>query len=188
MADRVREAFGRIPDSRRAAAPLLFTAHSIPLSMAEASPYVAQLEESCRLVSQAVGHAGILVYQSRSGPPTQPWLEPDVCDHIRHMHAGGGPTDLVLAPIGFLSDHMEVVYDLDTEAAALCRELGVKLCRAATVGVHPAFVSMIRELILERMEGRERRHLGTLSAGCDTCGPECCPPPKRSPVKSAEGR
>jgi ferrochelatase len=188
MADRVREALNRIPDDRRAAAPLLFTAHSIPISMAETSPYVAQLLESCGLVSQAVDHAGVLVYQSRSGPPTQPWLEPDVCDSIRQLHAGGDLTDLVLAPIGFLSDHMEVVYDLDTEAAALCRELGVNLSRAATVGVHPAFVSMIRELILERTEGRERRCLGRASAGCDTCGPACCPPPKRAPVKSAEAR
>jgi ferrochelatase len=188
MADRVREALGRIPDSRRAAAPLLFTAHSIPLSMAETSPYVAQLEESCRLVSQAVGHAGVLVYQSRSGPPTQPWLEPDVCDYISRLHAGGTPVDVVLAPMGFLSDHMEVVYDLDMEAAGLCRKLGVNLSRAATVGVHPAFVSTIRELILERMEGRERRCLGTLSAGCDICGPDCCPPPKQAPVKSAEVR
>jgi len=102
------------------------------------------------------------------------------------LHAGGDLTDLVLAPIGFLSDHMEVVYDLDTEAAGLCRELGVNLFRAATVGVHPAFVSTIRELILKRTEGRERRRLGTLSAGCDTCGPDCCPSPKRPLAKSAE--
>jgi ferrochelatase len=174
MADRVRSALSRIPEDRRAAAPLVFTAHSVPLSMAETSPYVAQLEESCRLVSQAVGHAGTLVYQSRSGPPAQPWLAPDVCDYIRELHAAGGLADLILAPIGFLSDHMEVLYDLDTEAAALCRELGVALFRAATVGVHPAFVSMIRELILERMEDR---------ASCDACGPDCCLPPKRAPVR-----
>ena len=118
----------------------------------------------------------------------QPWLEPDVCDSILQLHAGGGLTDLVLAPIGFLSDHMEVVYDLDTEAAAVCRELGINLSRTATVGVHPAFVSMIRELILERTEGRERRCLGRAGAGCDTCGPDCCPPPKRAAVKSAEAR
>jgi ferrochelatase len=187
MADRVQEALNRIPHDRRAAAPLLFTAHSIPVSMAETSPYVTQLLESCELVSQAVGRPGALVYQSRSGPPMQPWLEPDVCDSIRQLHAGGNLTDLVLAPIGFLSDHMEVVYDLDTEAAALCRELGVNLSRAATVGVHPDFVSMIRELILERTEGRARRGLGW-AAGCDTCGPDCCPPPRRAAVKSAEAR
>ena len=186
VADRVRIALGKIPDSRRAAARLVFTAHSIPRSMAETSPYVAQLSEACQLVSQAVGRPGDLVYQSRSGPPTQPWLEPDVCDHIQQVHAGGGLTDLVLSPIGFLSDHMEVVYDLDTEAAALCRDLGVNLCRAATVGVHPVFVSTIRELILERTEGGARRSLGTLSA--DTCGPGCCPAPIRIPVKPVEAR
>ena len=90
MADRVRTALGAIPAERRASAVLLYTAHSIPLSMAESSPYVAQLQESCGLVSKAVGHPGSLVYQSRSGPPTQPWLEPDVCDRIRQLHAGGG--------------------------------------------------------------------------------------------------
>lgn len=188
MADRVREALNRIPDGRRTSAALLFTAHSIPLSMAETSPYVGQLLESCGLVSQAVGHEGSLVYQSRSGPPTQPWLEPDVCESIRQLHAGGDLADLVLAPIGFLSDHMEVVYDLDIEAAALCRELGINLARATTVGIHLAFVSMIRELILERMEGREERRLGRAGAGRGTCGPDCCPPPKRPPVKSAEAR
>ena len=188
MADHVRTALDQIPSNRRASAPIVFTAHSIPLSMAETSPYVSQLEESCRLVSQAVGRAGVLVYQSRSGPPAQAWLGPDVCDHIRQLHAGGDLTDLVLAPIGFLSDHMEVVYDLDTEAAGLCRELGVNLFRAATVGVHPAFVSMIRELILEQTEGGERRCLGTRTAGCETCGPDCCLPPKRPPVKSAEAK
>jgi ferrochelatase len=179
MADRVRAALDLIPASRRAAAHLVYTAHSIPVSMAESSPYVAQLEEACRRVSQAIGRAGVLVYQSRSGPPAQPWLEPDVCDYIRQLHAGGSLTDLVLAPIGFLSDHMEVVYDLDTEAAALCRELGVNLFRAATVGVHPAFVSMVRELILEQTEGR---------AACDTCRPDCCQPPKRPPVTSLAAR
>jgi ferrochelatase len=176
MAHRVRTALDRIPASRRDATPLVFTAHSIPLVMAESSPYVAQLEESCRLVSQAVGHAGTLVYQSRSGPSAQPWLGPDVCDYIRQLHAGS-MTDLVLAPIGFLSDHMEVLYDLDTEAAELCRQLSVNLARARTVGTHPAFVSAIRELILERTSGL---------VSCDTCRADCCPPPGRLPFRSAE--
>jgi ferrochelatase len=175
MADRVRTALGAIPVERRASAPLLYTAHSIPLSMAESSPYVAQLQESCGLVSKAVGHPGSLVYQSRSGPPTQPWLEPDVCDRIRQLHAGGGLTDLVLAPIGFLSDHMEVLYDLDTEAANLCRELGVNMVRAGTVGVHPAFLVMIREMIVEA------------SAGCAICPAECCPAPRRPPAQIRGG-
>lgn len=176
MAHRVRTALDRIPDNRRDRAPLVFTAHSIPLVMAETSPYVAQLEESCRLVSQAVGHLGTLVYQSRSGPLAQPWLGPDVSDYIRHLHARGVLTDLVLAPIGFLSDHMEVLYDLDTEVAELCRQLSVNLSRARTVGTHPAFIAAIRELIVERFAGR---------ANCDTCRPGCCPPPGRPPVKPA---
>jgi ferrochelatase len=170
MADRVRAALDAIPADRRAAAALVYTAHSVPLSMAQSSPYVAQLEESCRLVSQAVGCEGVLVYQSRSGPPSQPWLEPDVCWYIRQRHEGGGLADLVLAPIGFLSDHMEVVYDLDTEAAALCVSLGVNLSRASTVGDHPAFVATIREMIAERVDG---------SSPVDACRPDCCAAPSR---------
>jgi ferrochelatase len=170
MADRVIAALAAIPAERRAAAALVYTAHSVPLAMARSSPYVAQLQESCRLVSDIVGREGVLVYQSRSGPPGQPWLEPDVRDYIRHLHAAGGLTDLVLAPIGFLSDHMEEVYDLDTEAAELCRELGVNLSRAATVGVHPAFLATIREMIAERADGR---------APNDDCRPDCCAPPAR---------
>jgi protoporphyrin/coproporphyrin ferrochelatase len=169
MAERVQTALDAIPVERRIAATLVYTAHSVPLSMARSSPYVEQLQESCRLVSQTVGREGALVYQSRSGPPSQPWLEPDVCQHIRELHADG-VTDIVLAPIGFLSDHMEVVYDLDTEAAQLCRELGVNLSRASTAGVHPAFVSMLREMIAERVDG---------SAPSDECRPDCCAPPAR---------
>ena len=169
MADHVRAAIDALPADRRSAATLVYTAHSVPLSMARTSPYVEQLQEACHLVSQSVGREGALVYQSRSGPPSQPWLEPDVCQHIRQLHAGG-VTDIVLAPIGFLSDHMEVVYDLDTEAAQLCRELGVNLSRASTVGVHPAFVSMLREMIAERVDG---------GAPTDVCRPECCALPTR---------
>jgi len=176
MADSVRAALDAIPAERRAAAALVYTAHSVPLSMAGSSPYVAQLQEACGLVSQSVGREGALVYQSRSGPPSQPWLAPDVSPNIRQLRAAGGLTDIVLAPIGFLSDHMEVVYDLDTEAAELCRELGVNLSRAATVGVHPAFVSTIREMIAERMEGRPES---------DVCRPDCCAPPARPPVRPA---
>lgn len=178
MAGRVRNAFERIPDDRRNAARLVFTAHSIPVAMAETSPYVRQLADASQLVAAAVGRTGTLVYQSRSGPPAQPWLAPDICDYIRQLHAEG-ITDLVIAPIGFLSDHMEVVYDLDTEAAELCRALGVNLFRAGTVGGHPDFVEMIRELILERIEGRDVE---------DTCDPGCCPPPRRPvPLRPATG-
>ena len=184
MVDRVSKALEKLPGAQ-----VVYTAHSIPVSMAQSSPYESQLKEAARRVNDTLNLGEpILVYQSRSGPPTQPWLEPDVCESIRQLHAGGDLADLVLAPIGFLSDHMEVVYDLDIEAAALCRELGINLARATTVGIHPAFVSMIRELILERMEGREERRLGRAGAGRGTCGPDCCPPPKRPPVKSAEAR
>jgi len=122
--------------------PAEFTAHSIPLDMAEAGPKV---EPTPRFVPARVRDArppaGALAYQSPSGPPTRSWLEPDIGDHIRQLRSAGGLTDIVVMPIGFLSDHMEVICDLDTETAALCRELGVNLVRAATVGVHPAFVS-----------------------------------------------
>jgi len=186
MAGRVHDALGRIPAGSRASAPLFFTAHSIPISMAETSPYVAQLEEACGLVSQILGINGTLVYQSRSGAPTQPWLEPDICDAIRQLHARGGLTDVVVAPIGFLSDHMEVVYDLDTQVAALCQELGVNLFRAGTVGLDPAFVEMVRELIVERTEGSAERHSGLLRAACASCGPDCCAAPGRPAIKSGE--
>ena len=180
MADQVRAALEGIPPQRSARARILFTAHSIPKSMATVSPYVAQLEESCHLVCQMLGRPdGKLVYQSRSGPPSQPWLEPDIADAVRELHSQGGLEDLVVAPIGFLCDHMEVVYDLDTEIAGLCRQLGVNLFRAATVGVHPAFISMIRELILERTEGVPQRAAGRMGAARDFCAAGCCASPRR---------
>jgi ferrochelatase len=155
--DRVREALERVPADRREAARLVFTAHSIPVSMTESSPYVKQLHEACEVAARALGRPWTLVYQSRSGPPSQPWLEPDVNDFIRRLEPGAA---IVCAPIGFLSDHLEVVYDLDTQAAELCRELGICFHRASTVGTHPAFVSMIRELIRERTEGLPARFVG----------------------------
>lgn len=179
-AERLRDALSQIPPDRRDRASVVFTAHSVPLAMAETSPYVAQLQDACRLVSAALGlPAGPLVYQSRSGPPAQPWLEPDIGDYIRRLHAAGGLTDIVVAPIGFLSDHMEVVYDLDTEVAALCRDLGIHLSRASTVGVHPAFISAIRELVLERIARAEPRFLGEMGPAPDVCAAECCPTPRR---------
>jgi ferrochelatase len=186
LTDRVRDAFERVPAERRAAARLVFTAHSIPLSMADSSPYVEQLEDACRLVAQALGRIWTLVYQSRSGPPNQPWLEPDICASIRAWH--GGLTDLVVMPIGFLSDHLEVLYDLDTQAADLCRGLGIGFYRAATVGVHPAFISMIRELILEQTEGLKERFLGALGASTELCNAHCCAAPQRHGVRPAAAR
>jgi ferrochelatase len=186
--DRLRAALQRIPEERRAAARLVFTAHSIPLSMAQSSPYVRQIEDACQLAAQSVGCSWKLVYQSRSGPPGQPWLEPDICDYIRELHAEGTLTDLVVAPIGFLSDHLEVLYDLDTQAADLCAELGVGMYRAGTVGVHPAFIAMVRELILEQTEGRQARFVGSLGPDPDACSAQCCAAPQRPatrpPVKA----
>lgn len=176
-AELVQAALDQIPAERRAAAHIAFTAHSLPLGMAENSRYQLQLEETCRLVAEALGHqTWRLVYQSRSGPPQQPWLEPDICDHLEVLHKDG-VTDVVVSPIGFISDHMEVIYDLDTEARELCDEIGLNMVRAATVGTHPRFVSMIRELIVERMSGAtEKPALGELGPNHDVCGPNCCMP------------
>jgi ferrochelatase len=180
-ADAARKALAEVPEDRRAEARLVFTAHSIPLSMAAASDYEAQLGETARLVAAAVGCADWdLAYQSRSGPPTQPWLEPDVRDHLTALKVRGIET-VVLSPIGFLSDHMEVAYDLDTEARQHGQEIGIHIVRAATAGTHPAFVSMVRELVLERTEGRERRALGRRAPSPDTCADDCCPRPMARP-------
>ena len=169
--------FAQIPASARSGAALVFSAHSIPISMAETSPYVAQLRETCWLVAQAVSRPEwTLVYQSRSGPPSQPWLGPDIADHLPALRAEG-VRDVVVAPIGFVSDHMEVVYDLDTEARALARDLGLRMVRAPTAGAYPSFVSMVRELILERTEGAPRRFLGSAGPAPDDCPADCCPPP-----------
>jgi len=138
MTDRVRIALAQLPEGR-----LLFTAHSVPVAMAQESPYVAQLEHACDLVAAGVGRSEWkLVYQSRSGRPGQPWFEPDICDYLRE-----NPADVIIVPIGFLSDHMEVLYDLDAEARAVCDQLGVRMVRAGTVGTHPAIIRMIAELI-----------------------------------------
>ena len=181
MIEAVDQALSEIPASRRDAAKIIYTAHSIPLSMAEGCAYERQLKEACGLVSAGVGHdLWDLVYQSRSGPPTQPWLEPDVCDYLEELHQQGDVQDVVILPIGFVSDHLEVLYDIDTEARDLCEKLGINLVRAATVGHHPRFVRMIRELIEERMtEGSARPTLGTLGPVPDVCPADCCPAPRR---------
>jgi ferrochelatase len=150
-------------------APVIYTAHSVPSSMAASSPYVAQLEETCRAVSEGAGVARWeLAWQSRSGPPHVPWLEPDIVARLRALREAG-ETDVVVAPIGFLSDHMEVLYDIDVEARAVAAEIGLRLARAGTVGTHPRFIEMIRELVTERVEG----------APAAECAPGCCAPPGR---------
>lgn len=176
--EHVRAALAQVPPPRRAAARLVFTAHSIPTAMADACRYREQLQEAGRLVAECFsGMPWELVYQSRSGPPSQPWLEPDIRDHLRQL-AAQGVGDVIVAPIGFVSDHLEVLFDLDVEAQALCRELGLNMVRSATAGTHPKFVGMIRELAEERL-GRlpARRALGSLGPGHDVCPADCCPRP-----------
>jgi len=149
MADRAREAFRGIPATERAATPLVFTAHSVPVPMAEASPYVAQIAESSRLVAARLGHERWSVaYQSRSGRPQDPWLEPDVGDEIRRLHAGGA-RDVVVAPIGFVCDHVEVLYDLDVEARGIAEACGLGFHRAVTVTDHPAFIALLADLVCD---------------------------------------
>ena len=151
--------------------------------MANTSDYVKQREEVRRLVSGALGHTNdVLVYQSRSGAPGQPWLEPDILDYLRRIKAENEISAVVLAPISFISDHMEVLYDLDIEAQQLCEKLGLPMTRAKTVGVHPKFIGMVRDLILERMDpGVERRALGRMGARADVCAEDCCPGPQMRP-------
>ena len=180
--DRVNDAFEQIPEERRSKTRFIFTAHSIPMSMADNCKYATQLNEACRLVMEKIGENDWdLVYQSRSGPPTQPWLEPDICDHLETIKETTDVQDVVIMPIGFVSDHMEVLFDLDTEAKEKCEEIGLNMQRAKTVGVHPEFIAMIRELILERSEGTEKRAIGLMPPNHDVCPKDCCTydPPKR---------
>jgi ferrochelatase len=181
MVERLTEALDRLPQERRSQAQVLFTAHSVPLSMASGSAYVRQLQEASALVAQGAGaDQWRLAYQSRSGPPEQPWLEPDVGDVLRELAAAKQPADVIVVPIGFLSDHMEVLYDLDTEAAQLAADLGLNLVRAGTVGVHPTFVRALRDLIAERVENLPSRPtVGRLGPLPDICPSDCCPAPRR---------
>jgi len=173
--DRVKTALAEISTDRQSKAEIVFTAHSIPLSMADNCNYAKQLNETCRLIMEQIGQqAWSLVYQSRSGPPNQPWLEPDVCDFLEKRKQESDVSDVVLMPVGFVSDHMEVLFDLDTEAQELCQRIGIKMARAKTVGTHPEFVSMIRELILERTDGIEKRAIGEMPPNWDVCPVDCC--------------
>jgi len=179
LAERVAEAFEKVPEERRAAARLVVTAHSLPGTLAATCDYEAQLREAAGLVASLLRRAEwSLAYQSRSGPPSQPWLGPDIVEHLRAL-ATTGATDVVVAPIGFISDHMEVRYDLDVEARSRALELGLNMVRAATVGTHPRFVRMIRELVQERVsEAPARSHLGERGPAPDVCAPGCCPAPR----------
>lgn len=180
-ADRIQKAFDQIPVPRQSVAPLIYTAHSIPMSMAASCDYETQIKETARLVSEQAGRKNWrLAYQSRSGPPSQPWLEPGILDCLREAKQSGETSDVVIAPIGFVSDHMEIIFDLDTEARQLCEELGIHMVRAATVGTHPRFIRMIRELVDERVdESKPRLALGVLGPRPDVCAVDCCPAGRR---------
>ncbi len=186
-ADAVRAALASLPAPSDAR--LVFTAHSIPTSMEVASGpgghlYSAQLREASRLVASAVRGEGAdfdLVWQSRSGPPSVPWLEPDVNDHLASLAARGVPA-VVVSPIGFVSDHVEVLWDLDEEAAATAAKLGLGYARAATVGTDPRFVRMVRQLVEERTAGAPRLALSPLGPSHDTCPLTCCPAPRPRPT------
>lgn len=188
--DAVVEALAQVPEDAR----VVFVTHSVPLTMEEASglagpSYAQQHLDVAATVAAAAGERigrtveWDLTYCSRSGPPHQPWLEPDVNDHLAVL-AAAGVHAVVLSPIGFVSDHMEVVFDLDTEALETARELGVKAVRADTVGTRAVFVSGLVDLILERaataraaMAGEpapEQARVGALPARPDVCAPDCC--------------
>ncbi|MFJ2554009.1 MULTISPECIES: ferrochelatase [unclassified Streptomyces] len=205
MTDGVLASLADLPEDVRAGAHLAFTTHSIPIAAADTSgpagghgeggAYVAQHLDVARLVVAAVreetgiAHPWQLVYQSRSGAPHIPWLEPDICDHLETLHGEGVPA-VVMAPIGFVSDHMEVLYDLDTEATAKAAELGLPVRRSATVGADPRFAAAVRDLVLERAaaeRGRavERCALGALGPSHDLCPVGCCP--ARAPKPAAAG-
>lgn len=174
MVEHVQQAIDRLNPSERGQVAVAFTAHSIPMEMAKTCDYEKQLLESCSLVMQNVGgNPWNLVYQSRSGPPEQQWLEPDICKHLWDLKSQG-ITHVVIVPIGFVSDHMEVVYDLDTEAKQIAQQLGLKMERASTVGTHPRYIRMIRELVMERIAGTERLALGQYGASPDVCAVDCC--------------
>jgi protoporphyrin/coproporphyrin ferrochelatase len=179
LADRVRQALMTLPGDKPA--HIVYTAHSIPQAMARGCDYEVQLRETGRLVAEQLGRPDWkLVYQSRSGPASQPWLEPDILDYLRGYRARGNDAAVVIAPIGFISDHMEVLFDLDTQARDLCRELGIAMARAETVGTHPRFIRMIRELISECLdETLPRPSLGVMGVRPDFCPADCCLLPAR---------
>ncbi|GLU49046.1 ferrochelatase [Nocardiopsis ansamitocini] len=186
FADNTVKALERLPAELRPGARLLYSAHSIPETMAQASgdprqdygptgAYEAQLAEAARLITERVGggHRYELVYQSRSGPPSQPWLEPDINDRLAELKDEGVEA-VVVVPHGFVSDHMEVKYDLDVEALETAGKLGMRLERALCPGTHPAFVAMVRDLVAERSEERPPAGLSRIVRKCHECPPDCC--------------
>ena len=178
--EQIEAALAELAETRREDIHLVFTAHSIPQAMSASCDYASQLQEAARLIYFELGDGkpGLsgysLAYQSRSGSPAQPWLEPDICDHLKTLKTAGVAV-VIVAPIGFVSDHIEVLYDLDHEAQEVAKQLGINMRRARTAGSHPAFVKMIRELVLERMDQTvEKRFMGNEGVRPDVCAPGCC--------------
>ena len=192
FADAVRAAVADLPAEVRDRARLVFTAHSIPVAadVAAGPPadgghlYSRQVGEAARLCAAATGFDDFdVVWQSRSGPPQVPWLEPDIVDHLEAL-SGKGVEAVVVCPVGFVSDHLEVVWDLDNEAAEKAAELGMAFARAATPGPDPRFARMVAELVGEHLDGNEPRRLGAVPGyGCTRngaiCAPGCCEPVRR---------
>lgn len=178
--DRVCAAIAKLPPAAQSRPFVAFTAHSIPSSMAAGCDYEKQLTETARLVAAELGLVADqwkLVYQSRSGRPQDPWLEPDICDFIGTLDPRETP-GLVIAPIGFLSDHIEVLFDLDEQGAEAAQARGLAMSRAGTVGTHPRFVTMIRKLIEERLDpAAPRESVGLYGSREDVCAATCCPAP-----------
>lgn len=175
MADLTRKGQSHLDPDVQGHNKTLFVAHSIPQSMADHSRYEEQLLESSRLIAETAHISDWeLVYQSRSGSPHQPWLEPDICDRIEELPAQGYRA-VTVVPVGFISDHMEVLFDLDTEAVERAAFVGLQIARIPTVGTHPSFIAMLGELIAERMGLQtERRALGIFGPSQDTCPANCC--------------
>jgi len=187
MSDRVKEAIDTLSTGKRKHALVLFSAHSLPVAMARGCAYEEQLAASCKLVGEALKHQRWrLVYQSNNASyGREPWLGPDIRDALREAEAEGIKA-VVVAPIGFVCDHMEVIMDLDVDAAAVAREIGLTMARAGTVGTHPKYVAMVRELIVERLTpDAPRRALGSLGPSHDRCAPDCCLPGRPGPLKPA---
>lgn len=192
FADAIRAAREQLSEDARDRARLVFTAHSVPLAADEnAGPpaeggnlYSRQVADASRLCAEAAGIDDFdLVWQSRSGPPQVPWLDPDICDHLDTVAASGAPA-VIVCPVGFVSDHLEVVWDLDTEARDKAAELGIEFVRAATPGTDRRFPRMIRELVEERRAGAAPARLGReplLGATVDgsPCAVNCCAPARR---------
>jgi protoporphyrin/coproporphyrin ferrochelatase len=180
QADALRSVIQSLPADLQEGAVVLFCAHSIPIGMANASRYVEQLQETARLTMERLSLSSKqirweLVFQSRSGPPTQPWLEPDICDRIEQLHATDSIKAVVVHPIGFISDHMEVLFDLDHEAKETCETKQIEFRRVSTCSNDPRFAMLIRELIEERCDpSREKQAIGQYAANHDVCPANCC--------------